>query len=247
MTDRDLERLAQKRQLLNDRFERQRQRINDQFDRKEAQLSQRLNRKQEEIITVALALLDKEGLANLSLRKLAIGLDMQAPGLYWHFKNKEMLVDYLAEEILKQEFSDLQKRTKNETWQDWLSDTMNRLRKAMLSHQDGAKVVAGAHLYPAVTLGKIIELSLLSLRESGFDLMTAKHVMMSAVAYTFGSVIEEQSSPSLDEITDLLDDMKDDYPTTVEVLKLTQMSNLSDDNSYDFNAGLQLIIRGASV
>ncbi|HUD08087.1 MAG TPA: TetR/AcrR family transcriptional regulator C-terminal domain-containing protein [Candidatus Saccharimonadales bacterium] len=241
----NLARLEKKRRFINKRLERQRLRINDQFDRQEALISHHLNHKQEEIIAAALVLLDADGLTNLSLRKLADSLDMQAPGLYWHFKNKEILIDYLAEDILKKEFKGLQPRSDDESWQDWLSKTMNRLRSVMLAHKDGARIVAGAHLYPAVTLGNLYELSIRSLHEAGLSLEDSLHIVTTTTTYTFGYVIEEQSSPSIGSFGDQLNALGQEYPTIAKAIKASKQHNPTNNRVPDFNVGLQLIINGA--
>jgi TetR/AcrR family tetracycline transcriptional repressor len=181
----------------------------------------------------------------MTLRRLAKLLDVQAPALYWHFKSKNVLVDFMAEAILQQEFSDLEPRTADQPWQEWLATTMNRLRQAMLRHTDGARVVAGAHLYPAETLGKLFELSLQSLHSAGLDLVKARHITVTATTYTFGYVIEEQGSPSPDELAapDVQEFLKN-FPLTMASIQSTQAAQSSDEA--DFNAGLQLIINGGS-
>jgi TetR/AcrR family tetracycline transcriptional repressor len=242
---RDIERLERKRFLLNERLERQRARINERFDRKQQHLSHQLNRKQEEIIATAMQLLDADGLTSLSLRKLATKLDMQAPGLYWHFKNKGMLIDYLAEQILQEAFNDLQARKENESWQDWLNQIMHRLRSVMLNHTDGARVVAGAHLFPAITLGKLFEISVSSLRSAGFDILAARRVMMTIVTYTFGYVIEEQSAPNAEEFENArLHGVLKEFPETIQAMDAARKVNLSSEE--DFDAGLRLILEGAA-
>lgn len=242
--ERNLERLERKRRFLNDRLERQRQRINEQFDRKQAELSKRLNTKQEEIVATALELLDAEGLANLSLRKLASKLNMQAPGLYWHFKNKELLIDYMAEAMLQDEFKELQPCPHDEAWQEWLTNTLRRLRKAMLVRTDGARVVAGAHIYPAVTLGKLYEYSLQSLKEAGLTITVCRQVVLTATTYTFGFVIEEQSSPSEEQFAGSAEDLMRDFPVAAEAMHGAREHALDYNEDTDFNAGLQLIIGG---
>lgn len=240
-----LKRLEEQRHQANERLEHQRQRVNERFDRAQERLENSMSQHQERIIEAALRLLDKEGLNSLSLRKLASQLDMQAPGLYWHFKNKGTLIDYLAEAILQEAFRDLQPREDSEPWQDWLTATMNRLRKAMLNHTDGARVVAGAHIYPAVTLGKIFEVSAESLQTAGFDLLATRSLMITAVTYTFGYVIEEQSSPSPDDLKGAeLADFLENFPATAAAIKAAQKAHKTEDD--DFNAGLQLIIKGAA-
>jgi AcrR family transcriptional regulator len=48
------------------------------------------------VVRAALRLLDEVGLHGLSLRKVASELGVQAPALYWHFKNKQELLDEMA-------------------------------------------------------------------------------------------------------------------------------------------------------
>src|SRR5699024_11915180 len=81
-----------------------------------------------------------------TLRKLASRLNVQAPALYWHFKNKKTLVNEMAETILQTEFYDITERRADESWQDWLIQLFIYLRKALLSHTDGGRVVAGSDL-----------------------------------------------------------------------------------------------------
>ena len=52
------------------------------------------------IVQAALRLLDDTGLEDLTLRKLAQALDIQAPTLYWHFKSKDALIDEMATDAL---------------------------------------------------------------------------------------------------------------------------------------------------
>jgi AcrR family transcriptional regulator len=49
------------------------------------------------IIEEAVALLDERGLDGVTMRNLAVRLDVQAPTLYWHVRNKAALIDELAD------------------------------------------------------------------------------------------------------------------------------------------------------
>jgi len=53
----------------------------------------------EQIVRTAVATLDAEGLAGLSMRKLAAKLRSGATSLYWHVPTKDDLVDLLIDEI----------------------------------------------------------------------------------------------------------------------------------------------------
>jgi TetR/AcrR family tetracycline transcriptional repressor len=200
---RQLARLEQMRAHAQHRLDEQLDRIDERIAHARQHLladESHPSEDQQRIITAALALLDEVGFNDLSLRKLAAKLNRKPPALYWHFENKEALIDYMAEAILQAEFHDLTPRQDEEPWQDWLVHTCTRLRTAMHTHRDGARIVAGAHLSPAVTLMRLYEVSLQSLMSAGVEMQRAHLIIKTAIEFVFGHVIEEQSSPSPDEV-----------------------------------------------
>ncbi|MBE6087684.1 MAG: TetR family transcriptional regulator [Clostridium beijerinckii] len=199
-----------------------------------------INDKQNKIIEAALELLNEKGYNELSLRDIAKKLDVKAPAIYWHFKNKAMLLDYMAEYILQKELGDFEPRKDEQTWQDWLTYNINLFRKAMLSYRDGGRVVAGAHLFPAVTLAKFMEYSLVSLCSSGMDIKTATSVMITSIRYTFGYVIEEQSDKYSDKAPEDNILNSGNFPNLMEVMKI------GDTEDTAFKLGLELIVVGGS-
>jgi AcrR family transcriptional regulator len=54
---------------------------------------------QTQIVRAAIELLDSEGLAGLSMRKLAARLDSGATSLYWHVQTKDDLIELAIDEI----------------------------------------------------------------------------------------------------------------------------------------------------
>ncbi|MEJ0073415.1 MAG: TetR/AcrR family transcriptional regulator C-terminal domain-containing protein [Candidatus Saccharibacteria bacterium] len=230
------QRLAVQQRRVDERFERMRERLAKKYGEP--------SDSQQRIIDAALELLKEDGLGNITLRKLADRLDLRAPALYWHFKSKEELVDYMAEAILAREFHELKPRQDDQSWQDWLTDHMTRLRRAMLAYPDGARVVAGAHLYPAVTLAQSLETGLLSLSTAGIDVKAARQIMTTATAYTFGYVIEEQAAPTAEQLAGF--DLKaflEPYPIMAEALD--DIDRGPDARDKDFLRGLEYLIQGA--
>ena len=57
------------------------------------------------VIRAALDLLNDVGADGLTTRKLAERLHVQQPALYWHFRNKRVLLDALAEAMLNENHS----------------------------------------------------------------------------------------------------------------------------------------------
>jgi TetR/AcrR family transcriptional regulator, tetracycline repressor protein len=244
---RDLARLEESQERAHKRIALQQERIDQRFNHMRRRLNSRYdqpNVAQKRIIDAALELLREDGLNNLSLRKLASRVDMQAPALYWHFKNKEVLVDYMAEAIISKDFKDLQPRQEDEDLQGWLTDKMLKLRQAMLAYPDGARVVAGAHLYPAVSLGNLFERTLESIHSSGVDLTTSRRILMAVTTFTFGFVIEEQASPGLPELEMLKNkELSSRYPY---ILKASEEAHTNGRNvDDDYKACLQYILKGS--
>lgn len=195
--------------------------------------------KKQQIIKEALNLLDESGLEGITLRKLASRLDVQAPALYWHFKNKNTLVNEMAEAILQMEFHDLTERKNDETWQDWLIKVFNHLRKALLSHTDGGRVVAGAHL--SLTMANLSEMTIKTLVNAGVSLQQSRLIVLTATRFTFGHVIEEQTSVTKKKMQNFhAGSFNQDYPTLAASIEEYFSAGKTVDDL--FNDGLRLII-----
>jgi TetR/AcrR family transcriptional regulator, tetracycline repressor protein len=198
-----------------------------------------------QIIAQAIKLLDQEGIEGVTLRPLADRLGVQAPALYWHVKNKSDLLDEMAEAILLEQFAEISPREVEEPWQDWLAGMARRLRAAMLAHREGARVVAGAHLQPAVTLARLTEASLQSLCSAGIELRHAWTITNTVIQFTFGHVIEEQAAPSLEEVRRYsLSVHTDVYPLLAQAT--AAIATTPQPGESGFNEGLRLILIGGA-
>ncbi|RAI89788.1 TetR family transcriptional regulator [Paenibacillus pabuli] len=196
--------------------------------------------RQQEIIKAALELLAEKGYSDLSLRDIAKKLGVQAPAIYWHFKNKAMLVDYMAEYIVRTKMGDFTSRGSEQSWQDWLISHISLFRNAMLSYPDGGRIVADAHLFPNGTLAKFMEESFVSLRSAGMDIRTARSVMLTLVRYTFGCVIEEQADEHNWET------LPQRVIKSGELTNIMEAINLGGSDDENFRSGLKLIVTGGT-
>jgi TetR/AcrR family tetracycline transcriptional repressor len=190
------------------------------------------------IVTEAVALLDADGLEGVTLRKLAQRLGVQAPTLYWHIPNKAALVTAIAEEILDQEFPDLAPPEPDQRWQDWLTGMAQRLRRALLAHPDGARVISASQL--SVKMAAISELAMSTLVDRGLPLRQARLMMLTVEHFTIGHVLAEQA-PRPDALTGFdLATFTGRYPTVVAAIaEYFQPGRTVDDL---FGDCLQLII-----
>lgn len=147
------------------------------------------------IVDAALTLLDEDGIDKLSLRRLAAHLGMHAPGLYWYIENKQALIDLMAQAIISRGLAELEQPSREAPWQEWLVDLAVAIRRALLSHRDGARVVGGSYLMRTGAVTPFVETSLEILEDSGFDRLFALGATMTMVRYAIGSALAEQLSP----------------------------------------------------
>ncbi|GAA1948823.1 TetR/AcrR family transcriptional regulator C-terminal domain-containing protein [Agromyces allii] len=150
----------------------------------------------QQVVAEAVALLDADGLDGVTTRKLAARLGVQSPTLYWHVPNKAALVTAIADAILADLVGRMSPPTPGETWQQWLADLARALRRALLAHPDGARVISAAQL--SVSMNAISELVMSSLVADGVPLRQARVITLATERFTIGYVLEEQA-PRPDE------------------------------------------------
>ncbi|MEV0118109.1 TetR/AcrR family transcriptional regulator C-terminal domain-containing protein [Streptomyces sp. NPDC050844] len=155
------------------------------------------------VARTALKLLNETGLDGLTLRAIAKELDVKAPALYWHFKDKQALLDEMATEMMRRMTEDLAAGTSAGTsagadaapdadWRTALAASMRGLRRHLLMYRDGAKVYSGTH-FTDTSYAEPMEAQLRMLTGGGFTPGGAARAWATAYSYTIGYVIEEQA------------------------------------------------------
>lgn len=145
--------------------------------------------KRADVVTGALALLDADGLEGLTMRKLGARLGVQAGAIYWHFKDKEALLDAMADRIVGRI---IETPLTSGPWDAQLADLAHRLRRALLAHRDGARVVAGTYVAEPNTV-RSGEQAMRILTDAGFPPDRAGWVIFTVLYYVLGHTIEEQA------------------------------------------------------
>ncbi|MFG2664468.1 TetR/AcrR family transcriptional regulator C-terminal domain-containing protein [Streptomyces sp. NPDC048387] len=156
--------------------------------------SPKLDKKQ--AVDASLRLLNEVGLDGLSLRAIAKELDVQAPALYWHFKNKQELLDEMATEMYRRMTADSSLDAPGLSWQDRLLTVSRGLRAALLRYRDGAKVFSGSR-FTGTEHAVELEATLRTLTEAGFTVPQAVRATTTAYFFTLGFVTEEQGMAPL--------------------------------------------------
>jgi TetR/AcrR family tetracycline transcriptional repressor len=143
----------------------------------------------ESVVRAALDLLDAVGLDALTLRAVAERLHVQAPALYWHVENRQDLVDQMAAAMIRDGLGELATAG---SWTDQLGEIARAFRRTLLSHRDGARVLAEARTADPA-LSRLTELALRALTAAGFTTPDAMRALVSVLSYVSGFVADEQS------------------------------------------------------
>ena len=149
-----------------------------------------------EIVRAGLDLLEEGGLDALSLRRVAQSLGMHAPGLYWYIEDKQELIDLLAKAILDEALVGERGPADGEGWEPWLTEVVVRVRRALLAHRDGARVVAGAYLFRTNSITDLLEITIDAMERDGYSRDMALHCGITVMRYTTGIALDDQASPT---------------------------------------------------
>ena len=142
-----------------------------------------------DVVERALAVLDRYGLADLTMRRLGTELGVQPSALYHHFVNKQTLLAAVADEILARGRPPAPERA---DWQERAAAVCVGLREAMLAYRDGAEVVATVHAFGLGAAGPAEDLRD-TLRVAGLPPALARTAARTLLHYVFGHVSEEQT------------------------------------------------------
>ncbi|MFI1972781.1 TetR family transcriptional regulator [Streptomyces cinnamoneus] len=140
----------------------------------------------------ALRLLNEVGLEGLTVRRIAKELNVQAPALYWHFKNKQELLDAVATEMFRRMAGSIAAAPRD-TWQEYLAVNARGLRGFLLGYRDGAKVFGGTRFTDIDSYAAPVEQMMRVLVDAGFTPDAAARAWFTVNTYTMGYVMEEQS------------------------------------------------------
>ncbi|MFF4273146.1 TetR/AcrR family transcriptional regulator [Streptomyces sp. NPDC001536] len=195
------------------------------------------------VADTALKLLNEVGLDGLTLRAIAKELDVKAPALYWHFKDKQALLDEMATEMYRRMVAGTDLDA-GDTWQERLLKANRGLRAALLGYRDGARVFSGSRFTSLVHVEQM-EDNLRLFTSAGLTLSQAVRALSTTYLYTLGFVIEEQGVEPLpgerhegydiDERARLMAD----YP-----LSAAAGAEIFADYERHFEEGLALVIAG---
>lgn len=201
---------------------------------------------QKMIVRAALDLLDEVGLDALSMRRLAEKLNIKAASLYWHVRDKEHLLNLIADEIC----ATMHEPDSTLSWREQMEAMGHEIRRILLSHRDAARVLA--HTLP---LGsnrlRLMEASLTVLSEAGFSPKDVAYAGFLLNDYVTMFVVEETRFPvdvqeaQIEQLyTNWFEALSpDDYPT----LRGLAEHLLADNANERFAFGMEVLLDGLEI
>lgn len=179
-----------------------------------------------DVVDGAITILDEYGLGDLTMRRLATSLGVGPGALYWHVANKQALLGAVSDRILER--MDRPGPPTDGRWDVDLAELAHRLRDALLTHRDGAEVVATS--LSARTVTHPVEGTLTAvLRAGGLDADDATSAARSLMYYVLGATTDEQSRMQMD---------------SVGALPADESGGVGRDATAEFGFGLDLFLDG---
>jgi TetR/AcrR family transcriptional regulator, tetracycline repressor protein len=152
----------------------------------------------EVILSAAEKLIDAEGLAALSMRRVGEALGVEAMSLYNHVPSKAALLDGVYERIVER----VEPAPKARTWTDHVFHRGRAFRSELVAHPNAIPLFASR---PATTHASLLRLDrdLAALREGGLEPLEALTVIQLVFSFVVGHALwslaprpaEEHESP----------------------------------------------------
>lgn len=189
----------------------------------------------QEVIVATLRLVDREGLEEISMRRVGEALGFSAMSLYHYFPSKDALLDGVFQAVL----DELPPIELERTWQKTVLRRARELRKVLKKHPRAIVLFATR---PAVTHASIahVEEMLRVLKKAGFTPEKSLRIFQTVVSYvvghTLGSVANGGPAPDYAKLDETA------FANVHRVARL--LPHWDVDAEFDF--GLNALVRGFS-
>ena len=203
------------------------------------------------VVGRAITLADAEGLDALTIRRLAHELGVTPMALYWHFRNKDELLNGLADQFWSEIDTDVDEAA---PWSAQLRALLESLVQVLRAHSSASQLLVAGKKQSLAAL-EAIEVTLEVLRRGGFDPRHASAVARSALWTGLMLAMSAPGyGPSLSE-ADRAEHQRrsriqlamlppDRYPCLVEAAE--PMTDCNDPD-FHYQFGIDLFIRGVQA
>ncbi|MFC9674261.1 TetR/AcrR family transcriptional regulator [Streptomyces sp. NPDC056949] len=190
------------------------------------------------IVTAALSLVDAEGLAAVSTRRLAAELGVSGPSLYNHFRTKDQILEAVADSVSAQVDLAMFDPADGRDWRTSLHDWAVSYRAALLEHPNIVPVLAqgpgrrpaGLRLADAV-FGSMVDAGWPPAQATSIGALMRYFVTGSALGSFAGGFVDDETAydPA-------------DYPHLGQAHLLADRQELIDERA--FETGLRALLDG---
>ena len=203
-----------------------------------------LNR--ERVLEAGVALADREGIAELSMRKLGQEVGVEAMSLYNHLRNKEELLNGMVDIV----FSEIDLPAAGEDWPTAMRRRAISARQALKRHPWAIGLME-SRAQPGPATLRHHDSVLRNLREGGMSIEMAAHAYSLLDSYIYGFTLNEQSLPfdsSPAKVAEVAGNIMREMPAG-EYPYLTEMAvehamKPGYDYGDEFDFGLNVILEG---
>ncbi|MGI5400025.1 TetR/AcrR family transcriptional regulator [Streptomyces sp. CA-135486] len=195
----------------------------------------------ERIVKTASALVDAEGLDAVSTRRLATELGVSGPSLYNHFRNKDEILDAVADTVSAQVDLSMFDEADGRDWRTALHDWAVSYRAALTAHPNTVPVLArGPGRRPAGL--KVADAVFGAMVRAGWPPAQATHIGALMRYFITGSALGSFARGFVDDET-AYDPA--DYPHLGQAHLLAERQQKVDEGA--FETGLRALIDGLTV
>lgn len=199
----------------------------------------------ERALEVAMKLADAGGIAELSMRKLAQKLGVEAMSLYHHFPGKDAILDGMVDLV----FAEIEVPRADADWKMAMRRRAHSVRAALTRHRWALALMESRRAPGAANL-QHHDAVLGCLRGAGFPLLLTAHAYAVLDAYIYGFVHTELQLPfeGSEQTQEVVKEIFEKVPPGAypHLVELTMEHVLKPGYSYsnEFDWGLDLILDG---
>ena len=196
----------------------------------------------ERIVSTALALVDRDGLMALSMRRLGAELGVDPMAVYYHIPNKQALLDAIVEAVMAG--IDLSVDNPAHSPEERILGAARAYRDALLAHPKAIPILL-AHGPATPAAMRPVECLIGILRDAGLppaEAFAGMQIVAAAVrgAVGMGPAPEDANQHAGEQIADLLRQFPpDEFPNLLEALPYA-----ADFFEHGFDFGVRILARG---
>ncbi|MEV4439055.1 TetR/AcrR family transcriptional regulator [Streptomyces sp. NPDC049577] len=209
------------------------------------------------IVATTVRMLDAEGLAKFSMRRLAAELGVTAMSVYWYVATKDDLLELALDEV-SAELTLPDPADENADWRDQLRQLAVEYRKVLVAHPWVGRLV-GQYLNIGPHAMAFSETALAVMRRSGISMEGTTGALSVLFQFVYGfstveaqyrercreaGVTEEEHFLSVMNVVRERDEFSDSYKEAAELMESRVRKSVAEMREADFAYALETVIAG---